>query len=129
MGIWAFYLRGAIMNEITNVFKLLSDESRLRMLVLLYKQELCVCEMTGVLNLPQSRVSKNLARLRDLNLVKDERREKFVFYTLKTDNSLLIKSIELILDQIDRYPQIKADFDRLNDKEKYLNQCTTQIQD
>lgn len=117
------------MNEITNVFKLLSDESRLRMLVLLYKQELCVCEMTGVLNLPQSRVSKNLARLRDLNLVKDERREKFVFYTLKTDNSLLIKSIELILDQIDRYPQIKADFDRLNDKEKYLNQCTTQIQD
>ena len=117
------------MNEITNVFKLLSDESRLRMLVLLYKQELCVCEMTGVLNLPQSRVSKNLARLRDLNLVKDERREKFVFYTLKTDNSLLIKSIELILDQIDRYPQIKSDFDRLNDKEKYLNQCTTQIQD
>lgn len=129
MGICTFYLRGAIMNEITNVFKLLSDESRLRMLVLLYKQELCVCEMTGVLNLPQSRVSKNLARLRDLNLVKDERREKFVFYTLKTDNSLLIKSIELILDQIDRYPQIKADFDRLNDKDKYLNQCTTQIQD
>ena len=67
------------MNQLTNIFKLLSDETRLRMMVLLYQEELCVCELSGVLEVPQPRVSKNLSKLRDMNLVADNRKEKFVF--------------------------------------------------
>lgn len=111
------------MNQLTNIFKLLSDESRLRMMMLLYQQDLCVCEISGILSIPQPRVSKNLSKLRDLNLVSDDRREKFVFYNLKKDNMLLTQTLDHILEHIDQYPQIKADSERLVDKEKFLNQC------
>ena len=53
------------MNQLTSIFKLLSDETRLRMMVLLFQQDLCVCEISGILEVPQSRVSKNLSKLRD----------------------------------------------------------------
>ena len=66
------------MNQLINLFKLLSDESRLRIIMMLYHQELCVCQLTGILELSQPTISKNLSKLRDLNLVKDTRKEKFV---------------------------------------------------
>lgn len=112
------------MNQLTNIFKLLSDDTRLRMILLLYQQDLCVCEISGILSVPQPRVSKNLSKLRDLNLVTDDRREKFVFYTLKKDNLLLTQTLQQIIEQIDQYPQIQTDSDRLIDKEKFLNQCS-----
>lgn len=111
------------MNQLTNIFKLLSDDSRLRMMILLYQQDLCVCEISGILGVPQPRVSKNLSKLRDLNLVIDERKEKFVFYTLKKDNLLLTQTLQQIINQIEQYPQIKIDSDRLMDKDQFLNQC------
>ena len=111
------------MNQLTNIFKLLSDETRLRMLVLLHQKELCVCELSGILDVPQPRISKNLSKLRDLNLVTDMRQEKFVFYTLKKDNPLLVHTLQSIMDHLDDYPILVADHIRLEDKEKYLNQC------
>ncbi|GAU76519.1 metalloregulator ArsR/SmtB family transcription factor [Fusibacter sp. 3D3] len=110
------------MNQLTNIFKLLSDDTRLRMILLLYQQDLCVCEISGILNAPQPRISKNLSKLRDLNLVLDERREKFVFYTLKKDNLLLTQTLKQILDEIELYPQILRDSENLVDKEQFLNQ-------
>lgn len=111
------------MNTLTPIFKLLSDESRLRMMVLLFQQDLCVCELSGILDLPQPRVSKNLSKLRDLDLVIDERREKFIFYKLKKDNPLLSLIFEHISTHLDQYPQITIDFKRLESKESFLTQC------
>jgi Predicted transcriptional regulators len=64
------------MNKLINIFKILSDETRLRIIILLAQEELCVCQISGVLNVSQPKVSKSLSRLRDLNLVIDERKEK-----------------------------------------------------
>ncbi|HAE41328.1 MAG TPA: transcriptional regulator [Clostridiales bacterium] len=111
------------MNQLTNIFKLLSDETRLRMMVLLYQEELCVCELSGVLEVPQPRVSKNLSKLRDMNLVADNRKEKFVFYKLKDDNQLLMETLQSISDKLDTYPQLVKDRQRLGLKEEILNNC------
>lgn len=111
------------MNQLTNIFKLLSDDTRLRMLLLLHQQDLCVCEISGILEVPQSRVSKNLSKMRDLNLVIDDRREKFVFYSLKKEHDMLIHILEQIQQNISAYPQIKRDLERSIDKDKYINQC------
>ena len=111
------------MNQLTNIFKILSDETRVRIIVLLYQEELCVCELSGILDVPQSRISKNLSKLRDLNLVVDERKEKFVFYKLKTYNKLFLNTIENIMKDFDSYPHLIIDKNRLSDKEEYLNQC------
>ena len=70
------------MDQLMNTFKLLSDETRLRMLVLLFQEELCVCELSGILEAPQPRISRNLAKLKDLNIVTDQRQERFIFYPM-----------------------------------------------
>jgi len=111
------------MNQLTNIFRILSDETRLRILILLFQEELCVCELSGILDIQQPKISKNLSKLRDLNLVSDERKEKYVFYSLKNENKILINMLKSIIENIDSYPKLVEDRNRLSDKEKYLKQC------
>lgn len=109
------------MNQVTNIFKLLSDETRLRILVLLYQEELCVCELSGILEVPQPRISQNLGKLRDLDLVTDVRKEKYVYYSLKQKNQILINILKYIIEDIDSYPKLIEDRNGLDEKEKYLS--------
>lgn len=111
------------MKKLTDLLKLLSDETRLRIVMLLAQQELCVCEMCGILEISQPKVSKHLAKLRDKGFVKDERKEQFIFYSLNINDPVLESLISNILDNIQNYPQLKEDSERLLNKEIYLKQC------
>lgn len=111
------------MNQLTSIFKILSDETRIRIIILLYQEELCVCELSGILDVSQPKISKNLSKLRDMNLVADERKEKFVFYSLKKENRVLMSTLMNIMDDLESYPQLVADQRRLGEKDKYLTQC------
>jgi len=117
------------MDQLMNTFKLLSDETRLRMLVLLFQEELCVCELSGILEAPQPRISRNLAKLKDLNIVNDQRKERFIFYSYVSQDPLMSEILKSILGNLDAYPQLKTDCAKLADKERYLpqncNTCTT----
>ncbi len=115
------------MNQLINIFKILADETRLRMIMLLYQGELCVCQLNGILEISQPRISQNLARLRDLNLVNDERQDKFVYYSLRRDNRLLMDLLEVIARDIADYPVLLSDRDRLQGKESYLNICSVPV--
>lgn len=110
--------------DLTAIFKLLSDETRMRVITLIYQEELCVCELCGILDQPQPKVSKVLAKLRDMNLVTDERKEKFVFYRLKKTNPLLNHTLDYLLKHTMDYPVLFQDSQRLLDKEKYIDQCS-----
>lgn len=116
------------MNQLTGIFKLLSDETRLRMLMLLYQEDLCVCEISGILDVPQPRISQNLSKLRDMNIVADERKEKYVYYSLKKENSILIELLKSMMADIDSYPKLLADREGLVDKDIYLSQCGNRCQ-
>jgi ArsR family transcriptional regulator len=71
------------MNNPEELFFLLSDETRLRCILLLQKEnELCVCELTHVIEVSQPKISRHLALLRSSGLVLDERREQWVYYRL-----------------------------------------------
>ncbi len=111
------------MNRLTNIFKLLSDETRLRMLALLYQDELCVCELSGILDVPQPRISQNLGKFRDMDLVVDIRKEKYVYYSLKNENQILMDILKHIISQMHLYPKLVADRKGVGDKEKYLSDC------
>ena len=47
------------MNRLTNIFKLMSDETRLRMIMLLNREALCVCEISGILNIPAKDIAES----------------------------------------------------------------------
>jgi ArsR family transcriptional regulator len=71
----------------------------------------------------QPKISKHLAKLRDMGLIKDERYEQYIFYSLKTENSLYLTTLNNILEQIDNYPILKSDLEKSIDVEKYLECC------
>jgi ArsR family transcriptional regulator, arsenate/arsenite/antimonite-responsive transcriptional repressor len=67
----------------TQLFKCLSDETRLRCITLLQKKgKLCVCELTTALALSQPKISRHLAQLRQCRLLLDSREGQWVFYQI-----------------------------------------------
>ncbi len=69
--------------EPTQLFKSLSDQTRLRCLSLLVQQgELCVCELTYALELPQPKISHHLANLRKAGLVSDRKMGLWIYYQI-----------------------------------------------
>lgn len=66
-----------------NVFKCLADETRLRvMLLIVREEELCVCELTCALGASQPKISRHLAALRQCGLLQDRRQGQWVYYSL-----------------------------------------------
>ncbi|MCL4537552.1 MAG: metalloregulator ArsR/SmtB family transcription factor [Nitrospirae bacterium] len=108
------------MKEITEIFKLLSDESRLRILMLLEKRELCVCQIMGVLNMSQPLVSRNLSLLAKSGFLAGRREGKLMFYRIKrnlTKKNLLILSVLKELLKDDRV--LLKDFRSLKECEEF----------
>jgi ArsR family transcriptional regulator len=73
----------AVPQSLADVFKALADETRLRIFRLVTQQELCVCEIEDLLDLPQSLVSNHLAVLRRNGLVearRDAEDARWIFY-------------------------------------------------
>lgn len=108
------------MNKLTRFFKILSDETRLRIMVLLYHRDLCVCQICGITDISQPNISKHLAKLRDMELVKDEKREQYTYYSLNIKDKLLMDILENIVNNIERYPTLKLDMEKSKAAEKYI---------
>ena len=71
------------MENIARIFQSLDDETRLRILALLLEEEeLCVCDLMAVLQLPQSTVSRQLSLLKNAGWLKDRREGVWVFYAI-----------------------------------------------
>jgi ArsR family transcriptional regulator, arsenate/arsenite/antimonite-responsive transcriptional repressor len=69
-------------SHLADRFHALSDETRVRIVDLLREGELCVCEVTEALELPQSLLSFHLKVLREAGLVRDRRKGRWVYYAL-----------------------------------------------
>ena len=69
------------MGKFIKMFKALSDETRLRIYLLLLKGELCVCELVNVLNMEQSRISHSLRILKEAGLVNSKREGTWIIYS------------------------------------------------
>lgn len=74
------------MLTLSEMFKLFSDETRLRIICGLLNTELCVCDLCELLNLNQSAVSHQLQLLRGSKLVKYRKEGKQVFYSLEDNH-------------------------------------------
>ena len=79
--------------DLAEFFKVFGDTTRIKILYVLFEEELCVCDIAGILGLQQSAVSHQLRILKQMRLVKFRREGKTVFYSLDDDH------IEHILSQ------------------------------
>lgn len=87
------------MKDLLNVFKALSDETRLRILKLLENGELCVCDINAALDMIQPKVSFHLRILKEAGLIKDRKQGRWINYRL--DDSDMFKRF-LLLSALER---------------------------
>jgi len=79
-----------ILYEVAELFKVFGDSTRTRILAALFQSEMCVCDISSLLNMSMSAISHQLRILRQTKIVKSRRSGKEVFY------SLADKHIEMI---------------------------------
>ena len=86
----------------TRVFKALAEPHRLRILKMLQVRPLCVCEITDILGLATSTVSRHLAVLREAGLITDEKDGKWVEYRLcpEAEDDLTTQVMDLLRDRL-----------------------------
>ncbi len=79
--------------ELSELFKVFGDSTRIRILYVLYEAEVCVCDLAEVLHMSQSAVSHQLKNLKSARLIKSRRVGKQVFYSLSDDHVATIISM------------------------------------
>ncbi len=69
-------------SRLSETFKILGDPTRVKILMALAREELCVCDLAGLLDLSSSAVSHQLRLLRNADLVRYRRQGKMAYYAL-----------------------------------------------
>jgi ArsR family transcriptional regulator len=100
------------MNNIVTLFKALADETRLRVLKLLSRGELCVCEIAAALRLEQPRLSFHLRILKEAGIVLVRRQERWILYRLN-EADLFIRFLLLAVEERVSPRQARLDRERL----------------
>lgn len=102
------------MENLLDALKALSDETRLRILNLLYEKELCVCDIMETLQISQAKASRHLIYLKNADLVKDRKHAQWVYYSLAMDDR--IKYIDsLVYDNLRNMELYQNDLQNLKD--------------
>jgi ArsR family transcriptional regulator len=101
------------MRDVVSFYAALSDKTRLRLLSLMTRGEVCVCHLQGSLQTNQPKISRHLACLRKAGLVEARRDGRWTHYRLKKLEGDLGKILLQTLNHLKLEPQIKRDFQRL----------------
>ena len=91
----------------TDIFKALSDETRLRMLSLIMDGEMCVCEIEHCLGLTQSNASRHLTALKKAGFLSSSKHAQWAYYKLDegfcNENPLLVRYLREKLTSLPSY--------------------------
>ena len=111
-------MRTAALIPVDRVFRAFADPTRLRILSLLLRGELCVCDLVNTLDAPQPTASRHLAYLRKAGLVEARRDGLWMYYKLApARNAMHKKLIECLGCCLQGLPQLAKDA-------KQLGRCT-----
>ena len=86
--------------DLTELFRIFGDSTRIRILYVLSASEMCVCDIAALLGMTQSAISHQLRALKNARLVKARRDGKTVFYALADDHvkAIINQGLEHILE-------------------------------
>jgi len=80
---------------LARIYRVLGDPSRLKILMALRRDEMCVCDLAALTGISESAVSHQLRRLKDLSLVRSRRDGQVVYYALDDKHVVLLLDIGL----------------------------------
>ncbi len=90
-----------VLFELSELFKVFGDSTRIRILYCLFVSEMCVCDIATLLNMTQSAISHQLSVLKRNKLVKSRRDGKIVFYSLADSHvrTMLDQGVEHVTEE------------------------------
>lgn len=90
-----------VLCDLSDLFHLFSDSTRVKILFSLFESELCVCAIAELLGMTQSAISHQLRILKDANLVANRRDGKTIYYFLADDHvrSIIMQGFEHLLEK------------------------------
>lgn len=107
---------GRTVDDITQIYKALSEKMRLRILMLLTHGELCVCDIMAVLEEPQSKVSRHVAYLKHSGFIQGKRIGTWMHYFLKDPlDDLRTAHLEFLKAELSRLPWAEADVTKMRE--------------
>jgi ArsR family transcriptional regulator, arsenate/arsenite/antimonite-responsive transcriptional repressor len=104
------------MRDFMAITKALSDPSRVRILLALRRQELCVCQITELFGFAPSTMSKHLSILHQAGLIRSRKTERWVYYRLP-DRSIPVavrEALDWVRKSLAGTDEVKTDTRRLN---------------
>lgn len=108
----------------TEIYKALSDDSRLRIMNLLLQRELCVCEIEAVLSMSQTNVSRHLHKLKAAGLAVAVKKAQWVYYSLPPEFPDRHPHLYLHLKaQAQTEPLLAQDLDKLKNAGSQADLC------
>jgi len=102
------------MEKLARIFKALSDPTRLRIMNLLLERELCVCDLTKVLDISQPNISRHLSCLKNAGLVSSRRVGVFIHYEIANLPPEFKKFLNALDEIFHHHPKLKEDRLRLS---------------
>lgn len=75
-----------VLYDLAELFKVFGDSTRIKILCALFESEMCVCDLSVLLNVSQSAISHQLRVLKSSRLVKFRRSGKIIYYSLDDEH-------------------------------------------
>ena len=116
------------MRDLVKAFKALSDETRLRILNLLFERECCVCEVMQALNISQTRASRNLSALYDAGFLKLRKDGLWSLYSIDEEGMRehFHDLVEAVRKGLEGNDMVVLDRERLRIAERVGPRCVRQ---
>jgi len=91
----------------SQIFKAFSDESRIRIMHLLFKnKEMCISDLELILDFTQTKISRHLIYLKNVGLVTYRRLDQWTFYAVKDE---LVDFIDVVMKYFEKNPELIND--------------------
>ena len=117
------------MQDLVKTLKSLSDETRLRMLNMLFERECCVCEIMQVLDISQPRASHHLIALYNAGLLKMRRQGLFALYSIDWENmeAYTEELVRAVRRGLEGNQQSQDDLRKLAKAKRLLPDCVAKV--
>ncbi|MFN7251701.1 MAG: ArsR/SmtB family transcription factor [Anaerobacillus sp.] len=83
-------------DKMATLLKLLGDQTRLTMVLLLKESDCCVCEFVELFNMSQPSISQHVRKLKDAGVVTEARKGQWIFYSLNKESQYYEAILSLI---------------------------------
>lgn len=114
------------MRDKIELFKVMSEPNRVRILMMLLQKPLCVCEITSILGLTTATVSNHLSYLRKEGFIEDEKEGKWINYRIaqNIEDSIIKNIIDSLPKWFANEKEIQEDHLKVKSIDRYAIKCS-----